>query len=67
MSETLALKPWLEGVPHLPVGVDLRLPWPDWLPGRPGVAPPTTEPTAEPAPTGSAEATSEPTSAPSAP
>jgi hypothetical protein len=61
-SDTLALNPWLAEASHLPVGVDLRLPWPEWLPGRPGVVPPDPtpgEPSADPTP--SAQPSAEPT------
>lgn len=43
-SDTVALNPWLERAPHLPIGADLRLPWPDWLPGRPGATLPDPTP-----------------------
>jgi hypothetical protein len=57
LEETRALNPWLEDAAHLPVGVELRLPWPDWLPDRPGhgndvpslpVDGPTSQPNMEP-------------------
>jgi hypothetical protein len=35
MSDTRKLNPWLDTAPHLLIGVELRLPWPAWLPGRP--------------------------------
>ncbi len=75
MSETLALNPWLDEAPHLPVGVDLKLPWPDWLPGRPGQITPApssgapspdptqAEPTPDPAP-GDASPQPDPTVSP---
>ncbi len=52
MDETEALNRWLETAPHLPVGVELRLPWPEWLPGRPvQVQPDPTPPHTSPEPT----------------
>jgi hypothetical protein len=76
LEATNALNPWLAEAPHLPVGVDLRLPWPGWLPGRPGAATPpatpsigapstaTPEPTSDPTPDPTAQPTPEPTSDP---
>lgn len=49
MNQTEALNPWLGAAPHLPVGVELRLPWPAWLPGRPAPATPDPRP-GEPTP-----------------
>jgi hypothetical protein len=43
LTETLELNPWLRDAAYLPVGVELRLPWPDWLAGRPGAEPSTPE------------------------
>jgi hypothetical protein len=64
LGETIALNPWLEGAAYLPIGVELRMPWPDWLPGRPGEpnrsATPTVSPTETPVP----DATTKPTPGP---
>ena len=70
MTETLELNPWLEEAEHLPVGVDLRLPWPHWLPGRPAddalpmAPPPTADPTPAPTPDPTPHPIPEPTPPP---
>ncbi len=36
LRDAMDLNAWLGIAPHLPIGVELLLPWPEWLPGRPG-------------------------------
>jgi hypothetical protein len=77
LEATLGLNPWLEEADYLPVGAELRLPWPDWLPGRPGAppeptstppteenGPPASDPTEQPSPVPTSEPTVEPTAEP---
>jgi hypothetical protein len=73
LADTLDLNPWLDGAAYLPMGAELRLPRPDWLPGRPSepgssttpmataTATPAPDPTPDPAVVPTPEATPDPT------